>query len=364
MRVAAFVNAGTSTSFPVELSAAIDRETDASVSVVSFLDDSVEAMDQDVAALDIDFACLGGTSRFDGAAYQRLRRLLPEYDVLHTHYNAIGSLGRLAAIGTGVSVVNTEHNDHRHFSHLQNVTNAASYPAVDAFVANSESTRASLRAYERPLLARSRVETIYNGIDLGRVDAGRQRTDVPTLPDGPTILTAATLTAQKNLEPLIRAMGRVRQAVPDATLVVVGDGPKRQRLRTVAVAAGVSDGVTFTGFLPEREQVYALMDDATVFAVTSHYEGFCNAAVEAMACGLPVVASDIDVLREVVAGGGRFVDQDAPADIADALVGLLEDEGARTSLGARGRERARENFSLERCAREYADLYAAVDSER
>jgi glycosyltransferase involved in cell wall biosynthesis len=232
-----------------------------------------------------------------------------------------------------------------------------SYPLVDALVANSASTRESLRRYERPLLARSRVEAIYNGVDLDRIAAGRTRTDVPDLPPGPTVVTVATLTAQKNFEPLVRAMALVRNRVPDANLVVVGDGPQRERLEAAAAEAGIAGAVTFLGYLPEREQVYAVLDRCDVFAVTSRYEGFCNAAVEAMACALPVVASDIDVLREVVDSGGRFVDHTSPRLIAGELSRLLVDEQARTELGETAAERARTHFSLERCARAYYRLY-------
>lgn len=360
MRVAGLVNGGVSTSFAVELSAAIDRYTDVAVTLISFYDNTVEDMDPDVAALDIDIECIAADSRFDTTAYWRLRQLLSEHDILHTHHNSVGSFGRMASLATDTAVVNTEHNDHRHFSHLQNVTNMVSYPLVDALVANSASTRESLRRYERPLLARSRVEAIYNGVDLDRIAAGRTRTDVPDLSPGPTVVTAATLTAQKNLEPLVRAMALVRNRVPDANLVVVGDGPRRERLEAVAADAGVADAVTFLGYLPEREQVYAVLDRCDVFAVTSRYEGFCNAAVEAMACGLPVVASNIDVLREVFDGGGRFVDHTSPRLIAGELSRLLVDDRQRTELGETAAERARTRFSLERCARAYCRLYEEV----
>lgn len=357
MRIAGFVNAGTSTSFQLELSNAVNRYTNAEVTVVSFYDDSVDDMDEDVAAFDIEFLCLGADSRFDVSAYRRLREVLPEYDILHTHYNAVGSFGRLSSLGHDITIVNTEHNDHQYFSHLQNVTNAASYPLIDAYITNSDSTRQSLQWYERPLLWRSQVETIYNGIDMKRIADARKRSDIPSLPVGLRIVTAATLTNQKNLEPLIRSMRLVRQRHPEAHLVVVGDGPKRDALERTAHRAGVSDMVTFLGYLPEREQVYAVLDRCDIFAVTSHYEGFCNAAVEAMACELPVVASDIAVLREVVGDGGRFVDQTEPTNIASALMSLLSNPEERTKVGETGAERARRKFSLEQCAREYYRLY-------
>jgi glycosyltransferase involved in cell wall biosynthesis len=96
--------------------------------------------------------------------------------------------------------------------------------------------------------------------------------------------------------------------------------------------------------------------------VPSLYEGFCNAAVEAMGCGVPVVASNIDVLREVVGEGGQYVDPHDAAAVAAGIEALLTDTAKRETLGARARERARARFPIERTVEEYATVYRRVHS--
>jgi len=360
VRVVVFVNELVSTSIPVEIAARTHAATDADILLVSHYDGPGDDIDPDVATLDVPTVRLDGSRRLDGTAYRQLRALCAqsEVDVLHTHHNAVGSLGRLAAAGTGVAVVNTEHNDHRFFSRAQRLANAVSLPLVDVLVSNSESTRASLARYERLLAARASHRVVYNGIDTGRIDAA----DPPdvSLPDGPIIVTVGRLIEQKNHARLVNAFERVRERCPAATLVIVGDGPLADPLSQRASARSLADAVTFTGYLPRREDVYGVLKQATVAAFPSLYEGFCVAAVEAMAAGLPVVASDIEVLREVVGDPGVFVDPEDAGALAAALVDLLERPERRERLAAEARQRARTTFSLDRTAREYCNIYTQV----
>lgn len=363
MKVLSFVNDGNSTLFPIELAVEMNETTEADIAVAMFYEDSIEDIDPDVASFDIDMYMLGGSHRFDIGAYRRLRSLLSEFDILHTHTNSVGSMGRLAAAGTGVTIVNTEHNDHRHFSHLQNWVNCPTYPLVETMILNSNSTRESFRLYERPFLSFSECQTVYNGIDFDRIDASLERDDLPSLPEGPKIVTAAVMREQKNLTALLDAMVHVLNSVSDAELILIGDGPRKSLLERRARELGIQDSTTFLGYLPEREQVYGTVAKCEIFAVTSIFEGFCNAAVEAMGVGLPVVVSDIDVLREVVGEGGRFTDQYDPADIGETLQSLLEHDDERQELGETARRRARETFPIERTAEGYVDIYSNATVE-
>lgn len=360
MRVLFFVNKISSTSIPVELGDKINEMTDTQISIVSFYDDSLNEIDPDVAAMDTEIYTLGATSRFDISAYRQLRSLLVDFDIFHTHHNSVGSIGRVASVGTGIKIINTEHNDHQYFSHLQNLANCLTYPFVDVMIANSENTQNSFRFYEQPFLSLSTCETIYNGIDFERIDTSLVREDLPTLPDGVKVVTAATITEQKNLISLVDAMEQVLQSLPEAELIIIGDGPLKSSVEKRAKELSIDDSTTFLGYLPEREQVYGTIARCDVFVVPSIYEGFCNAAVEAMGCGLPVVASDLDVLHEVIGEGGRFVDPHNPGEIADELQILLQNDTERKTLGNTAKERARETFPIERTVEEYVDTYKTV----
>lgn len=355
--VLAFVNTASSTSIPLEIAEAVHTETDASVTVASLYDDSTADLDPDVREFSVEIVPLGGDSRADLRAYRDLRRLLADADVLHTHHNSTGSLGRIAAVGTGVGVVDTEHNDHRHFSHLQNIVNCVTYPLTDAVVSNSESTRESFRAYERPFLLGSASRVIHNGIDFDRIAASGE--SAVTLPDGPCVASVGVMTDQKDQATLVQATARLVEHRPDVTLVLVGDGPKRESLERTARDLDVADDVLFTGYLSRREDVYALLKQADVFAISSRYEGFCNAVVEAMGCGLPPVVSDIDVLREVVGGSGRFAPPGDADAFAEEIDRLLDDPEARSELAGAARERAG-RFPVERTAAAYYELYRSV----
>jgi glycosyltransferase involved in cell wall biosynthesis len=121
----------------------------------------------------------------------------------------------------------------------------------------------------------------------------------------------------------------------------------------------VGDRVTFTGYLPERTDVHALLSRLNLYAMPSRHEGFGVAAVEAMAAGLPVIAGDIPPLREVVGEAGVFVPPRDSAALADVLGDLLEDDDRRAQLATAATERADE-FPMERTVRRYLDIYAEV----
>lgn len=359
IRVLVFLNEITQTSIPFEIAAQVARQTEADVTVASFYDETGACLDTEVPE-HLDTHLLGATSKFDLDAWKRFREELMEgHDVLHTHHNFTGSVARILAATRGQSIVNTEHRDHDSFTRLQNAVNAPTLPLTDCLVSNSHATQASLRWYETALIPDDRLRVVHNGVDLdqvtdetinGSVASGRKRNQ---------IITVGRMVPVKNQETLLRAFRSVSERVPDSDLVLVGDGPLRTGLETFAERLGVEEWVEFTGRLPRRA-VYERLSASDVFVLPSLAEGFCVAAAEAMACSVPVVASDIDVLHEVVGDGGRFVPPEDAAAFADAIVGLLSDEEARKSLGQTGRLRVEEMFTIEQTAREYYNIYQSV----
>jgi glycosyltransferase involved in cell wall biosynthesis len=180
------------------------------------------------------------------------------------------------------------------------------------------------------------------------------------LPDGPKAVIVGSLIKQKNHATLLRAFQSVKQRVPDASLVIVGQGPLSGELKRLTSELGIHDSVLFTGYLPRRDDVYSVLRECALGVFPSLYEGFCVAAVEAMAVGLPVVVSDLEVLREVVGEPGVFADPNDPGAFADAISELLRDAEQRSALGDAARDRAHERFLLERTAREYYNIYKQV----
>jgi glycosyltransferase involved in cell wall biosynthesis len=358
--VLSFVNEIRSSSIPVETAECVAATTDAEVTILGFY--TPEELDPDLRDLTAEVETLGADGKFDVTAWRRLDAYLAsgEYDVFHTNHNFNGSVGRLVASRHDVAVVDTEHNDHRHFTPLQNAANAPTLPLADAVVANSDSTAESYRWYEDLLLTTKKQRTIYNGVDFSRIDRAIEENDTVGLPSSPLIVTVGSLIEQKRHKTLIEALPTVHKSVPDASLIVVGTGPRERELKERAATAGVADSVEFTGYLPTREDVYRTVAAADVFSIASGWEGFCVAVVEAMACGLPTVVSDIEVFREVVGSKGLFAPVGDPSQFATRLVELLEDKYERTRRGEALQARARDLYPLECAAQRYFDLYVEV----
>ena len=168
----------------------------------------------------------------------------------------------------------------------------------------------------------------------------------------------------KNYRRLLQAFPSVLQKSPEAHLVLVGDGENRTELEQGAVAQGIEGRVTFVGECP-RDDVYAALHAFDLFVMPSLWEGFCNAVVEAMVAGLPVVCSDISTLREVVGDAAHYADPNDPADMARALVELLNmDSSVRKRWGERARKRAVERYTIEGTAEKYVETYRKVTRQR
>lgn len=197
-----------------------------------------------------------------------------------------------------------------------------------------------------------KLVTLRNAIDTGGVKrqaAGRERIrrDFGIPPEAPLIGTVGRLVPVKNLGLFLEMAGRLRQSVPPAVFMIVGDGPERPRLEALAVRLGLGGAVRFAGF---REDAAALMAGFDLFVLSSRHEGVPLALLEAMALGLPAVVPRVGGLPEVVRDGetGFLV---LPGDVealTAACLRLLGDESLRRRTGALAAEAAEAEFSLPR----------------
>jgi glycosyltransferase involved in cell wall biosynthesis len=152
----------------------------------------------------------------------------------------------------------------------------------DHEVAVSPSTARALEGLGVP----GPVPVVPNGIDLTRIAA------VAPAAESSDVIFTGRLIREKNVDVLLRALVPIREEVPDLRALIVGDGPERPALEALARDLGLAGAVTFTGFLPDYNAVIAAMKASRVFVLPSTREGFGIAALEAMACGLPVVTTD------------------------------------------------------------------------
>jgi glycosyltransferase involved in cell wall biosynthesis len=211
--------------------------------------------------------------------------------------------------------------------------------AADAVITTSDYCRDAIeRHYGVP---RGRVRLVPEGLDLGRWE--RIARDVPRTSDGATILCVARQYPRKHVADLLRAMPLVRRVVPNARALIVGDGPEHASLVRLHAELGLGDAARLVGAVPDDEALARMYRQADVFCLPSVQEGFGIVFLEAMASGLPIVATSAAAIPEVVPAGraGTLV---APGDVealAGALAELLRSPERRVAFGAYGREHVR-----------------------
>jgi glycosyltransferase involved in cell wall biosynthesis len=203
----------------------------------------------------------------------------------------------------------------------------------------------------------SPVHVMHNGVP--------ERPMRPPLSAPPRVVFAGRLAPEKGVDRLLRVFARVRELVPDAVLEILGDGPLRASLETLAHTLGVSAAVHFHGHLM-RDAMEAACDGAWVQAVPSQWaEPFGNVSTEAMMRGTAVLASDVGGQRDIVAHestGMLLPPQDDDA-WHHALVRLLSDRALAEAYGEAGRQRALALFSESASLDRWEAMYHAVISE-
>jgi glycosyltransferase involved in cell wall biosynthesis len=205
----------------------------------------------------------------------------------------------------------------------------------------------------------AKVHVIPNGIDVERfrLEGNRQaaRTALGLTPTTPTIGIVAALRPEKNHELLLRAVQTVQKRVPEAVLLIVGDGPERARLEALSAELGIARSVRFLGTRSDIPQVLSALD---VFVLTSRIEANPVSILEAMATGLPVVAPNVGSISESVNEGvtGYLTEPNLVEPVASRLIELLENPVPARSLGAAGQKAVEEKGSLDNMVAGYQQL--------
>jgi sugar transferase (PEP-CTERM/EpsH1 system associated) len=312
-----------------------------------------------------DHVKLFAMDRPDGNDLSLIRQLVRLFraerpDIVHTH--AWGTLceGVMAARWAGVPfVVHGEHGTME--ARPRNLwVQRRVWRRVDRVLAVSSRLAERMAAAVRfPI---DRITVIRNGVDLARFAhpnraAARARLGITA--EATIVGTVGRLVPVKHQHNLLAAMARVKAQGIRAQTVLAGDGPLRDDLERTARALDLEADVRFLGETGDVASVLAAFD---VFALPSRSEGMSNTILEAMACGLPVVATRVGGNDELVADGvtGKLVPAESAEALADALGGLISDPAGRHALGAAGRARVEREFSLEAMIRGYERLYEDV----
>ncbi|MBI2392727.1 MAG: glycosyltransferase [Deltaproteobacteria bacterium] len=278
-------------------------------------------------------------------------------DVLHTHNPQPLAYGAVAARLARAALVHTKHGANPDRGRRLWLRRAGGHLA-DAYVAVSDATARVAR--ENAECPEARLRTIPNGIDLTAFGpdpsarrAARAELGVPA--EATVVGTVGRVSPEKDHALLVRAMGPLLG--PGVRLVIVGDGAELPNVRALAAR---SPFVVLTGARRDVPRLLAAMD---LFALSSRTEGLPLGLVEAMATALPIVATAVGGVPEVLGGAGRLVDRGDERALRDAIAALLEDGVAARELGERARVRARA-FDAEAMVDAYLALYREVARPR
>ena len=239
--------------------------------------------------------------------------------------------------------------------------NLALLPLTAAFVCNSQRRGAELR--RRLPVHASRIAVIENGVSIPDLpadsgSAARLRAELD-LPEGPIVGCVGRLDRLKNQEAILEAARLLADRGLLVSVVLVGEGPARRALVERAAALGIADRLRLVG---EQRDVGAILRGFAAFAFPTLLEGMPNAVQEALACGVPVVASDVGDVRLLLSDGacGVVIPPGDVAALADGLVRVLREGDLATRLAAAGRRHMRERYSMESSARRTEELFDRV----
>ena len=308
-----------------------------------------------VPVLDLRLVSFGRASA--AASAWRFVRYLREHeiDIVHTFDAPATVFAIPLARAAGTPVVLAGQRAHRELAgrfwrHLLRLTDEM----ADAVVVNCEFLKRHLVNDER--VPAGRIRVCYNGIELERFSPAGRNKPAEFGCARLVVGTVCALRPEKNLDVLVQAFASLRHSVPDALLVIAGDGPVRNDLLRQAESLGLGESCRL---LPARSEVAELLRGIDIFVLPSRSEALSNALMEAMACGCAVIATRVGGNPELVEHGktGVLVAPGAAGELASALQSLVNDEPARRRLAAAGAAFIRSRFSVEIAAQRLAEFY-------
>ncbi len=302
--------------------------------------------------------------RRDWVAYRGLcRRLaLGQYDLVHTHISKAGILGRVAAARMGITA--TVHTYHGQVAEVQRPTlvglvfrwceRAVARRTQCILAVSQDTARACLAmGIGRP----DQYRVVYNGVDLARFVGYAPSGGGPA--DGartPCLGAIGSLTEEKGFDLLLAAMPAICREHPGARLWIVGGGPQQPHLAQQVHHLGLARSVGFAGIVAD---VRPWLAGLSVLLVPSRREGLPTVIIEAMAMGVPIVASRVGGIPEAVVDGvtGVLVDPEDPAALARAATAVLADREWGRRLGRAGQDRAVRHFGRDAMLGQVGECY-------
>lgn len=293
------------------------------------------------------------------ALFRRGRSLLRKHGIRVIHVNSAAPMQWMVPVAwsAGVPLL-----CHLHIGYLRRSRYVALLHQADLLVGVSRHVVSDLAADGVPA---ERLRVIYNGIDFERIPPAatdvRAAFGIPA--DAPVIASIGSLIVRKGHDLLLRALAILPKSGPAPHLIIGGDGEEQGALEALSQSLGLSQQVHFLGY---TRDIAAICAAADVFALVSRDEAFPLTLLEAGHFGLPVVATRVGGVGELVVDGetGLLVERGDVAGIAAALTRLLADPGLREGFGAAGRSRVHRLFSATAMAESFMECYASLAEHR
>lgn len=282
-------------------------------------------------------------------------------DVAHVQAGYLLLYAFLPAKLAGVKIVYTEHAKHSiETKSMVRNTIKLTAPFLNAITTVSRNLQSFFTDYIG--IPAKRIVLISNGVDVTRFSAEGKSVRGELIPDGPTIFgSVARMSEAKDHGNLLRAYKIVRGQRDDNLLVLVGDGEKREEVEGMIDEYGLRDSLLLLG---RRDNVPAFLRAMDIFVLPSRREGAPISVLEAMSCGVPVVATDVGGVSEIVTDGenGRVVPPQDHEALADAMMWMLDSPQKRVELAKAGSMVVAEKFSNASICAQYLELYEKVTS--
>jgi glycosyltransferase involved in cell wall biosynthesis len=278
------------------------------------------------------------------------------FDAVHTHLLHGSFIGQTAARFARIKPkILTRHftNDVFRGSRFLKALDRRTLKIADKIIAVSGAVK---RDVLEQGIAEEKIEVIHNGIDLEIFDEILQNGIQPAENDCFLIGTVGSLTKRKGHEYLLKAFARVIEQIRDIRLIIIGDGPEREKLQQITIDLGLQNYVDFKGF---RKDIPQLLSSFDLYVHPAVYEPFGIALTEAMAMQKCVIATDVGGIPEIIVNQetGITVPAADPDKLAEAIIWAYQNTSKVTKMGEAGRRRVEENFDLKNITAKYSKMY-------
>lgn len=314
----------------------------------------------DIEKMGIRVESLSIRNRFNFLALSRLVRILRRegIDILHTFLFWANILGRLAGRMAQVPIIiSGERCINLRKKKVAILIDKFTSRWTDKIVVISKAIKNTL--VEREKISSEKIKVIYNGIDLSNfgVENKREKDSIPR------VGIVGRLHPDKGHRYFLEAAAQIIKKEPKIEFLIVGNGPLRKELEALSNELGLSGKVIFAG---ECRDILKIISSLDILVLSSLEEGLGNVLLEAMACGRPVIATEVGGVPEVVLDGetGILVPPKSPDTLAQATLKLLMNQAMAKEMGRAGRRRVEKYFTIDRMAKETEEVYNNLVKEK